>query len=107
MSSTKDIEDARDDPVQALRNFPSLAIFLNGGLCQARSESCTRVAWSRAVVADLQIKVEKYEAKAAQCQERVQEITDGPQRAFYEVLAHYYGKLATDFRQILEKRKTG
>ena len=59
------------------------------------------------MVADLQTKVEKYEAKAAQCEERVRQVTDGPQREFYEVLAHYYGKLATDFRQILEKRKAG
>jgi hypothetical protein len=54
---------------------------------------------------DLQIKVEKYEAKAAQCEEWVQQATDGSQQAFYEVLAHYYGELATDFRKVIEKRK--
>ena len=46
-----------------------------------------------------------YESKAAQCEKRVRQATDGPQRAFYEVLAHYYGKLATDFRQIIAKRQ--
>jgi hypothetical protein len=64
-----------------------------------------RVAWGSAVVTDLQTKVQKYETKAAQCEERVRQATDGPQRAFYEVLAHYYGKLATDFRQIMTKRQ--
>jgi hypothetical protein len=33
--------------------------------------------------------------------------TVGPQRAFYEGLAHYYGELATNFRQVIEKRKAG
>ena len=64
-----------------------------------------RVAWGSAVVTDLQTKVQKYETKAAQCEERVRQATDGPQRAFYEVLAHCYGKLATDFRQIIAKRQ--
>ncbi|SHJ27193.1 hypothetical protein SAMN05444159_0154 [Bradyrhizobium lablabi] len=54
---------------------------------------------------ELQTKVEQYETKAAQCEERARQATDGPQRAFYEVLARYYGKLATDFRQVIEKRK--
>ncbi len=54
---------------------------------------------------DLQTKVEKYETRAAQCKERVQQAKEGPQRSFYEVLAHYYGGLATDFRQVIEKRK--
>ena len=66
-----------------------------------------RGAWSSAAVTDLQTKVQKYETKAAQCEERVRQATDGPQRAFYEVLAHYYGEVATDFRQVIEKRKAG
>ena len=57
------------------------------------------------MVTDLQTKVEKYEIKAAQCEERARQSTDGPQRAFYEVLAHYYDELATNFRQVIEKRK--
>jgi hypothetical protein len=57
------------------------------------------------MVTDLQTKVEKYEAKAAQCGESARQATDEPQRAFYQVLANYYGTLATDFRQIIEKRK--
>jgi hypothetical protein len=55
---------------------------------------------------DLETKVEKYEIKAAQYEERVRQATDGPQQAFYQVLAHYYGELVTDFRQIIEKRKS-
>ena len=57
------------------------------------------------MVTDLQAKVQKYETKAAQCEERTRQATDGPQRAFYEGLAQYYGKVATDFRQVIEKRK--
>jgi hypothetical protein len=57
------------------------------------------------MVTELQTKVEQYETKANQCEERARQATDGPQRAFYEVLARYYGRLATDFRQVIEKRK--
>ena len=53
---------------------------------------------------ELQAKLEKYEIKAARCEEKVRQITDGPQRAFYEVLAHYYSRVARDFRQINDKR---
>ena len=56
-------------------------------------------------MSDLQTKVEKYESKAARCEEWMRQAKDGPQRAFYEVLACYYGELATDFRQVIEKRK--
>ena len=42
------------------------------------------------MMTDLQIKVEKYETKAAQCKEWVRQATDAPQRALYEVLANYY-----------------
>ena len=38
-------------------------------------------------------------------EQRGRQATDGPQRAFYEVLARYYSTLATDLRQIMEKRK--
>ena len=56
--------------------------------------------------ADLQIKVEKYEGKAAKCKEWAEKAAEGPQRALYEVLAGYYEELATDFRQVIAKRKT-
>jgi hypothetical protein len=56
------------------------------------------------VLSDLQIKLEKYEAKAAQCQRLAQEAADGPVRALYEELASYYGELATDFRQVIARR---
>jgi hypothetical protein len=52
---------------------------------------------------DLQSKLEKYENKAAQCKEWAQR-AQGPERTFYDVLAGYYGQLATDFRQIIQKR---
>jgi hypothetical protein len=57
---------------------------------------------------DLQTKAEKYETKAAQCQEWVRQAKEGSQsqRGFYEVLGRYYGDLATNFRQVIEKRKT-
>jgi hypothetical protein len=64
-----------------------------------------RVAWGSAMEIDLQAKAQKYETKAAHCEERAREATDRPQRAFYEVLAHYYGEVASDFRQVIEKRK--
>ena len=54
---------------------------------------------------DLQIKVQKYETKAAQCEEWARQATEGPQRNFFDVLARYYGELATNFRQVIEKRK--
>jgi hypothetical protein len=54
---------------------------------------------------DLQVKRDKYEAKAAQCQRAAQEATDEPGRAFYEALADYYGSLARDFRRVIANRK--
>jgi hypothetical protein len=57
------------------------------------------------MMTDLQIKVEKYETKAAQCKEWVRQATDAPHRALYEVLASYYAELAKDFHKVLEKRK--
>jgi hypothetical protein len=53
---------------------------------------------------ELQTKVEKYEAKASRCEEHAREAKDKAEQSFYEVLAGYYGSLATDFRKILEKR---
>ncbi len=53
---------------------------------------------------DLQSKAEKYENKLIQCEEWARQAPEGPQRAFFEVLAGYYRELATDFRQILAKR---
>jgi hypothetical protein len=57
------------------------------------------------MVTDLMSKVEKYETKVAQCEEWARQATNGPQRAFYQVLAGYYGELVTAFRQVIEKRK--
>lgn len=53
---------------------------------------------------DLQTKAEKYEAKATRCEDWARQASDGPQRSFFEVLARYYGQLATDFRHVIEKR---
>ena len=57
------------------------------------------------MMTDLQARVEKYEIKAAQCEEWVRQAPDAHQRAFYEVLAGYYSELAKDFRRVIEKRK--
>jgi hypothetical protein len=100
----KGIDDAPGKLVPVLQNFLNVAIFSSGGACTVLSRIVS-VAWSSAVVTDLQTKVQKYETKAAQCEEQVRQAADGPQRAFYEVLAHYYGKLATDVRQIIAKRQ--
>ena len=54
---------------------------------------------------DFQAKLEKYESRAAKCKESALRAAEGPQRAMYEVLSAYYSGLATDFRQIIEKRK--
>jgi hypothetical protein len=53
---------------------------------------------------DLQTKVEKYEARALQCQQHAREARDKAERGFYEELAAYYASLATDFRTVIEKR---
>ena len=78
-------------------------LFERGG-CQPTVAGCFVVAWSGAMEADLQTKVEKYEGKAAKCKEWAEQAKEGPQRALYEVLAGYYGDLATDFRQVIAKR---
>ena len=57
------------------------------------------------MVTDLQTKAEKYETKAAQWEESARQAPDEPERAFYQELANYYGAVAMDFRQVLEKRK--
>jgi hypothetical protein len=53
---------------------------------------------------NLQTKVEKFESKAAKYKEVALKAPEGPQRSMYEVLATYYGGLATDFRHVVEKR---
>jgi hypothetical protein len=53
---------------------------------------------------NLQTKVEKFESKAAKYKEAALKAPEGPQRSMYEVLATYYGGLATDFRHVVEKR---
>jgi hypothetical protein len=88
----------------AAKFFLSAAIFSSGGACQATLSRIVRVAWGCAMEIDLQAKAQKYETKAAQCEQRARLATDRPEQAFYEVLAHYYGEVATDFRQVIEKR---
>jgi translation elongation factor EF-Tu-like GTPase len=87
-----------------LRNLPTVDIFstfagLPSGVVRVAGGVMTMVA------ADLQTKVEKYESRASRCEEQARGATDKAQQAFYEVLAGYYNSLATDFRQIIEKRK--
>lgn len=58
------------------------------------------------MVTDLQVKAEMYEAKASKCRELARRATDEHQRALYEVLAGYHGRLAADFRQVLAKQES-
>ncbi len=53
---------------------------------------------------DFQTKVEKYEGRAAKCKEAALQAAEGAQRTMYEVLSAYYSGLASDFRQVIEKR---
>ena len=53
---------------------------------------------------DLKTKLERYEGRAAHCSRAAQEAKNEPSRKFYEELAHYYGELATTFRQVIAKR---
>jgi hypothetical protein len=55
---------------------------------------------------DFQAKVEKYEGKAAKYREAALKAAEGAQRQMCEGLAGYYGRLAADFRQAGEKRKS-
>src|SRR6266550_2190186 len=97
-------QDASGNLAPVLQNSLTVAIFPNGSACQGTIEGCA-CCGSSAMVTDLQTKVEKYETKAAQCEESARQAPDEPQRAFYQELANYYGALATDFRQVIEKRK--
>jgi hypothetical protein len=56
------------------------------------------------VLGDLQMKLEKYERKAAQYEKAAQQATDGPERALYQGLASYCDELAGKFRQVIAKR---
>ena len=53
---------------------------------------------------DFQAKLEKYEGRAAKYKETALQAAEGAQRTMYEVLSAYYSGLATDFRQVIEKR---
>jgi hypothetical protein len=86
--------------VPSLQNLLGLAIFSDGRTVTIEDG----VAWRSAMVTDLQTKAEKYETKAAQYEESARQAPDEPGRAFYKVLADYYGELATDFRQVIAKR---
>jgi hypothetical protein len=92
--------------VPALQNFLGVAIFSSAAHATVILRGVL-VARRSAVVTDLQTKVLKYEAKAAQYEESARQARDERERAFYEVLAGYYIGLATDFRQVIEKRKAG
>ena len=85
------------------KNFPWRRLLF--GACHGTIEGCTCIAWSSTIVTDLETKAEKYKTKAAQCEEWALQAPVGAQRDLYEVLARYYGELATNFRQVIEKRK--
>jgi hypothetical protein len=73
-------------------------------LCRPSIVACAWRGVTTMVVAELKTKVEKYETKASRCEQQAQAATDKAEQTFYEVLAGYYGSLATDFPQDLEKR---
>jgi hypothetical protein len=56
------------------------------------------------VLSELQMKLEKYERKAAQYGKAAEDATSGPDRAFYQGLATYCEDLAGKFRQVIAKR---
>ena len=56
------------------------------------------------MLSDLKAKLESYERKAAQYEKAAQQAAEGPERAFYQGLAHYCDELATTFRQVIAKR---
>lgn len=56
------------------------------------------------MLSDLEVKLEKYERKAALYEKSAQQATSEADRAFYQGLARYTGDLATKFRQVIEKR---
>jgi hypothetical protein len=87
----------------AAKNFPWRGLLFDA--CQGTIEGCTCIAWSSTIMTDLETKAEKYKTKAAQCEEWALQAPVGAQRDLYEVLARYYGELATNFRQVIEKRK--
>jgi hypothetical protein len=53
---------------------------------------------------DLQVKLEKYERKAAHYQAAAEQAKTGADRAFYQGLAGYCDDLAAKFRQVIAKR---
>ena len=99
------VEGCRAGPAIGIRckNFPWRRLLF--GACHGTIEGCTCIAWSSTIVTDLETKAEKYKTKAAQCEEWALQAPVGAQRDLYEVLARYYGELATNFRQVIEKRK--
>lgn len=56
------------------------------------------------MLSDLKAKLDKYETKAAQYAKAAEQATGGPQRAFYQGLAHYCDELATKVREVIAKR---
>jgi hypothetical protein len=65
------------DLVASLRNFLGLAMFSQNDSREDTSK-VVRVAWRRGMETNLKAKAEKYETKAAQCEEWAREATEGP-----------------------------
>jgi hypothetical protein len=55
---------------------------------------------------DFESKLEKYMARAAECERQARESTDATRADFYQVLGRYFRNLANDFKEIIEKRKS-
>ena len=59
------------------------------------------------MLADLRTKAAKYESKTAECKALADKADGAAKRRLYDGLADYYGDLAADFRQVIEKQKAG
>jgi len=55
---------------------------------------------------DFEGKLEKYTARAAECERQAKESADPTRADFYQVLGRYFRNLANDFKEIIEKRKS-
>lgn len=56
------------------------------------------------MVSELKERLERYQARAAHCEQAAHAAENGAERAFYAGLALYYHELANDFRRVIARR---
>lgn len=86
-----------------LQNYPTLDIFLFRA--PDNLQITLVLPGSGVLLSELQTKLEKYETKAAHCEEAAQKAPGARERAMYEELFRYYNELATDFRNVIGKQR--